>query len=79
MSNEEKLKKVMAGILKIDASTINEDTSPDTVETWDSLNHLNLVIALEEAFDVSFTETQTVEILNYELVKISLRELGVEI
>lgn len=79
MRNEEKLKKVIAGVFKIDALSINNDTSPDTVETWDSLNHLNFILALEEAFDISFTEEQTVEILNYELVKNALRESGVEI
>ena len=79
MNNEQKLKEIIASVFKIDASTINNETSPDTIENWDSLNHLNLVLALEEGFDVSFTEQQTVEILNYELIKISLQELGVEI
>jgi acyl carrier protein len=79
MTNEEKLKKIIASVFKIDASSINNETSPDTVESWDSLNHLNLVLALEEGFNVSFTEEQTVQILNLELIKISLKEQGVEI
>ena len=79
MTNEEKLKKIIGSVFKIDASSINNETSPDTVESWDSLNHLNLVLALEEGFNVSFTEEQTVEILNLELIKISLKEQGVEI
>ena len=74
MTNEEKLKKIIGSVFKIDASSINNETSPDTVESWDSLNHLNLVLALEEGFNVSFTEEQTVEILNLELIKISLKE-----
>jgi len=79
MNNEEKLKKIIGSVFKIDASSVNNETSPDTVESWDSLNHLNLVLALEEGFDVSFTEEQTVEILNFELIKISLQEQGVDI
>jgi acyl carrier protein len=79
MTNEEKLKKIIGSVFKIDASSVNNETSPDTVESWDSLNHLNLVLALEEGFDVSFTEEQTVEILNFELIKISLQEQGVDI
>lgn len=79
MTNEEKLKKIIGSVFKIDASSVNNETSPDTVENWDSLNHLNLVLALEEGFDVSFTEEQTVEILNFELIKMSLQELGVDI
>ena len=72
MTNEEKLKKIIGSVFKIDASSVNNETSPDTVENWDSLNHLNLVLALEEGFDVSFTEEQTVEILNFELIKLLL-------
>lgn len=79
MTNEEKLKKIIGSVFKIDATSVNNETSPDTVESWDSLNHLNLVMALEEGFDVSFTEEQTVEILNFELIKMSLQELGVDI
>lgn len=79
MTNEEKLKKIISGVFKIDALDVNNETSPDTVESWDSLNHLNLVLALEEGFNVSFTEEQTVEILNFELIKLSLQEQGVDI
>jgi len=79
MTNEEKLKKIIGSVFKIDASSVNTETSPDTVESWDSLNHLNLVLALEEGFDVSFTEEQTVEMLNFELIKISLQEQGVHL
>jgi acyl carrier protein len=64
----------MSDILKIEASNINEETSVDTVEEWDSLRHLNLVLALEQEFDISFTEEQTVEILNFPLIKMILEE-----
>mgnify|MGYP003995503277 FL=1 len=75
---ENKLKNVLADIFKIDAQSINEDTSVDNVEKWDSLTHLNLVLALEDAFNITFTEEQTVEILNYPLIKLVLQEHGVE-
>mgnify|MGYP003571080183 FL=1 len=75
--NETRLKGVIADILKIDATIIGEDTSVDTVEQWDSLRHLNLVLALEAEFDISFTEEQTVEILNYPLIRIVLEEHGI--
>ncbi len=77
--NETRLKGVMADILKIDTATIDDETSVDTVEAWDSLRHLNLVLALEAEFDVSFTEEQTVEILNYPLIRIVLEEHGVSL
>jgi acyl carrier protein len=75
---EEKLKNVLADVFKIDAQSIDENTSVDNVEKWESLTHLNLVLALEDAFNVTFSEEQTVEILNYSLIKLVLQEHGVE-
>ena len=77
MSNEIKLKGVLASIFQVDVNSINDDTSVDSLEGWDSLTHMNLVLALEQVFNVSFTEEQTVEILNYPLIVITLAEHGV--
>jgi len=77
MSNEFKLKEVLNKILKIEISSINDETSVDTVDIWDSLKHLNLVIALEEAFNITFTEEESVEIMSYPLIKAILNEHGV--
>lgn len=78
MGNEERLKNVIGVVFNVEASTINEETSVDTVESWDSLNHLKLILALEQEFDISFTEEETVELLNYPLIKITLGEYGVQ-
>jgi acyl carrier protein len=50
----ERVRQVMADILQIDLAAIGDDTSMDTVEQWDSANHINLVLALEEEFGVAF-------------------------
>ena len=76
--SEVKLKKLLADVFKIEVSAVNEDTSVDTVERWDSLNHLNLILALESEFGVSFSEEQSVEIMNYPLIKMVLLEHGVK-
>jgi acyl carrier protein len=74
---EQKLKQVMADVFAVTPESINETASVDTLDKWDSLNHLTLVLALEEAFNVSFTEEQIVEMLNYPLLKAVLEENGV--
>ncbi len=77
MSNELKLKEVFKNIFQIDVSLIDDETSVDTVEKWDSLKHLNLVLALEEAFNITFTEEESVEIMSYPLIKAVLSDHGV--
>jgi acyl carrier protein len=76
-ASESDLKQVLADVFRISPDSIGEPTSVDTVEKWDSLQHLNLVLALEERFDVSFTEEETVEILSYPLIRAVLEEHGV--
>jgi acyl carrier protein len=76
-ANEEQLKQVLADVLDLEASAIGETASVDTIEQWDSLKHLNLVLALEERFGVTLTEEQSVQILSYRLIKIALEEQGV--
>ena len=57
-STELKLKVLLARVMRVDVATITSDASTDTIATWDSLNHMKLVLALEEEFDVAFDESQ---------------------
>lgn len=49
---KERIFKVMNEVFDIDNA--NQETSQKNCEKWDSLNHLNLILALEEEFDLSF-------------------------
>lgn len=75
MLNEESLKHVMATLLNIDPNSINPDSSMDTIESWDSLRHMNLVLALEEEFKVSIPDEDVGNITSYKLIKLVLEEL----
>lgn len=76
--NEGRLKQVMADVFHVPAERVGDDTSVDTVEKWDSVTHLNLILALEQEFGVSFSEEETVESLNYPLVKMALEAHGIK-
>ena len=76
-ANESKLKQVMADVFGVDVNVIDENASVDTIAKWDSYNHMNLVLALEEQFNVTFQAEQTVEMLSYPLIKTALTEHGV--
>ncbi len=74
MPNEEKLKSVMAAVLGIDAGTIGPTTSTDTVKAWDSLKHMQLVIALEETFGIVIPDEEVATLTSYPLLKIVVTE-----
>lgn len=75
--NEVLLRKTVSGVLGISSESLNDDSSMDTVKEWDSLKHLNLVLGVEQAFGISFTEEQILEMLSYPLIKIVLTEHGI--
>lgn len=75
MLNEDALKQVMATMLNVDASIINEESSMDNVPSWDSLRHMNLVLALEEEFKVTIPDGDAGNITSYKLIKLVLKDL----
>jgi len=76
-TNEQLLKNTLATVFNVPVDIIGEDSSMDTLSQWDSVKHLNLVLAVEDAFNVSLTEEQSLEILSFPLIKIVLAEHGV--
>jgi acyl carrier protein len=69
-----KIKEIMAAIFKISADEIDENTSPDTVEKWDSLQHINLVSSLEEEFNIRFNDEEIVEMMNFGLIVFIIKQ-----
>ena len=75
--NEQLLKATLATVFNVPIDIIGEDSSMDTVSQWDSVKHLNLVLAIEDTFNVSLTEEQSLEILSFPLIKLVLAEHGI--
>ena len=45
---------IAADVFKVDAKVLSAASSPEQVETWDSIQHLNLVLALEGKYGIEF-------------------------
>jgi acyl carrier protein len=54
---------IAADVLNVHGTAITADASPETIEGWDSLQHLNLVLALEQEFGVQF-EPEEIDEMN---------------
>lgn len=58
MSREDiyvKLNGVFQDIFDDDAITVNAKTSAEDIDEWDSLEHINLIVAVEKCFGIKFT------------------------
>ena len=60
-----RVQEVFREELELDELVLNDETTADDVEEWDSLSHVQLVVALEKAFDIKFTSR---EILSWDNV-----------
>lgn len=70
---EDRIKNAMASILGIETSTIDEESSPETVAEWDSLKHVLLVIALEKEFHTKFTPREILQLTSYRAIRTILK------
>jgi acyl carrier protein len=53
--NMDELKAAIASALNVPVDQVTDDSSGQTVPQWDSIGHINLVLALEKHFNTSFT------------------------
>ena len=70
-----KLNEIFQEVFDDEEIEVFEDTTSDDIEDWDSLEHINLVAAIEQEFDIKFTMAQVVGMKNVgEMVDIILGE-----
>jgi len=70
----DRARRVLAEVLGIVSSDIHDESSPDTIKSWDSLKHMTLILALEDEFEISFSDDDVVEMLNFRLIRVILSE-----
>ncbi|MCH5270453.1 MAG: acyl carrier protein [Lachnospiraceae bacterium] len=73
----ERLNAVFQDVFDDEEITVNDATTSADIEDWDSLEHINLVAAVEKEFGLKFTMGQVVTMKNVgEMVDIILKSIG---
>lgn len=75
MWDEARLQRVVGAVLGVAPDAVGAATSKDTVGAWDSLRHMNLILALEEEFGVTIPDEEGADLTSYPLVRLVVREL----
>ena len=74
-AKSEQVRQIIADTLFMSLEEIDDDASQDSVRNWDSLQQLNLVLALEQTFNVRFKPEEFAAMTS---VKKVLEQLGLK-
>ena len=74
-----RLYELIAKVLEEDVAKIGDESSPETLENWDSFNGLVLADELEKEFSISFSLEEITDVRCVADIKRHLRNHGVEI
>ena len=61
------MRRVFSDVLETPLDEIQPQSNPDTVESWDSINHLNLVMAIEQEFGIELDPEEIEQMMSVEL------------
>ena len=73
---KDKIINVMSLVFEVPSEAINDNSSADSIENWDSLRHLNLILGLEDEFGVSIPDEEVGNMVNYKIIYLVMSELG---
>jgi acyl carrier protein len=72
----ERIREAIAMTFGRPPAEIRDDASPETLEDWDSLRHLELMLELEMAFGVRIPTDRVPELLSVDAIEEAMRELA---
>lgn len=74
MAIKEKLTQVFREVFDEDTLVLTDEMTADDVDAWDSLSHVNLMIAIEIAFGIEFKQNEIQSFANVGELRQSIEE-----
>ena len=74
-----RLYSIISKVMDIPISEINDESSPESIESWDSFNSYVLLDELETEFKKEFSIDEVVETKNVADIKKYLKKHGIEL
>ena len=71
------IKKIVSEVFNIEPEKINNDSSPDNIEMWDSLVQLALVLAIEQKYKITLEIQEIFLIMNVGDIYKILKQRGI--
>jgi acyl carrier protein len=65
----EKINKILADNLKISLDQASQNLTMRDISDWDSLSHMNLIVAIEDEFEIQLTGDEIVEMISLDKIR----------
>jgi len=76
---DDRIYRIVSDVFGAPTDTIDDDSSPDSISTWDSISHIHLILALESEFGVELSPEDSMEMLSVRLIRMILEDCGIDI
>jgi acyl carrier protein len=68
---------IFSTILNVDRGSLTPDSSRDSLEEWDSIKHMHVMLALEEQFNIEFSDDEIANLVSLsDLMQAMTRKTG---
>lgn len=71
---KEKVYQIISQLMETPVASINENSSAEDIVKWDSLKHMDLMMTLEEEFEIQFTDEEIVELSDVKSILAAIQE-----
>jgi acyl carrier protein len=78
MTLKERVFRIISQLMNVPFEQVNERSSPENLESWDSFQHMNLILALEDEFKIRFTDEEIVAMGDAGVILTALQNKGVQ-
>lgn len=68
------IQQIMADVFEVPLDNVTVETTQDNIDAWDSLKHLNLVVAIEEEFEIYFPVEEIGNLISFKLIAVIVKE-----
>ena len=74
---DDRIKRVVASVFGVPENSVTAQSSNTTIPNWDSLNIINLMIAIESEFGITLSVDEVTDLLSVEKIQQLLQSKGV--
>ena len=79
LKSKDRLRQTLVEVLGVSDEQLSDETSPATISSWDSLGHLNVVLALEDEFGIDLSAEDVLAMRDVGSIRRILQQSGVEV